>query len=387
MNHPDWRPPRNRSSDRGGDSPLASLEANRTCESPAITEIFADSRPLNFDACPRLGEIIHRHLYETTMLKSTRLCLAALAGFCQPALAQFSFTDVSAEVGLDFPLASSVRPGTAVGDIDRDGWPDIVMFGIANGPTRIFRNNGAAVLAGSSQRWFQDISAQVLDPLAPPGNTGILVDLDNDGDLDLAYSRLHTDPLTGDLSVHISSFHWLENRLSSLGQFVDNGTNDSTLGFQTQRTTGVTAADCDHDGDLDIVLVHNGVDGLQGLGRGFYLRNDDGIFVDATANFAPTLLNENRYFTPALVDFTGDLLPDLHISVDFFADVHLRNVAGTFLQDVSTAAGATSTNADMGIAVGDIDNDGDMDIYSTNINVGVLYINDGTGTFLSLIHI
>jgi len=35
----------------------------------------------------------------------------------------------------------------------------------------------------------------------------------------------------------------------------------------------------------------------------------------------------------------------------------------------------------MGLAVGDIDNDGDLDIYSTNINLGVLYVNDGTGTF------
>ena len=54
--------------------------------------------------------------------------------------------------------------------------------------------------------------------------------------------------------------------------------------------------------------------------------------------------------------------------------------AGTFA-DVTAHAGVGDTSYSMGCAVGDIDNDGDLDLYVTNFGANVLYRNEGDGTF------
>ena len=53
---------------------------------------------------------------------------------------------------------------------------------------------------------------------------------------------------------------------------------------------------------------------------------------------------------------------------------------GTFV-DVTEHAGVGDTSYGMGCAVGDIDNDGDLDLYVTNFGANVLYRNEGDGTF------
>ena len=53
---------------------------------------------------------------------------------------------------------------------------------------------------------------------------------------------------------------------------------------------------------------------------------------------------------------------------------------GTFLE-VATSAGVAHTGYGMGATAGDIDNDGDVDLYVTNFGPNVLYINNGDGTF------
>ncbi|MFT7677781.1 MAG: hypothetical protein ACI8QC_001766 [Planctomycetota bacterium] len=311
----------------------------------------------------------------------SRLCPLALL-LAAPLSAQFQFVEVTQERGLDAVLNSAPGPGTAVGDIDSDGWPDLVYFGLRNQRPVIYRNNGAAVQAGTSNRWFVDISRDVLQNICPPSSMGLLADVDNDGDPDLIFSRLHIDPATGEYTPNRTSMHYLENRVPQGGRFVDVGTNDPNAGYSETRTTGMTMADCDNDGDLDLVYLHNGGNAALIGGPGFYFRNEGGgQFSDQTALFGADLFENNRHFTPALVDFSGDMLPDLHVSIDFYQDKHCLNLGGGMFQDVSQAAGTTSTNADMGLAVGDIDNDGDMDMYSTNINIGVLYVNNGAGHF------
>jgi len=91
--------------------------------------------------------------------------------------------------------------------------------------------------------------------------------------------------------------------------------------------------DYDNDGDLDIYLVN-------GAGRGL----SDGD--------APRL--RNRLFR--------------------------QEQDGTFV-DVTETSGLGDTGFGMGIAVGDIDNDGDVDVYVTNVGPDVLYRNEGDGTF------
>ena len=58
-----------------------------------------------------------------------------------------------------------------------------------------------------------------------------------------------------------------------------------------------------------------------------------------------------------------------------------RNVDGTRFEDVSAAAGVDDGHYGMGLAIGDYDNDGDDDLYVTNVGPNVLYRNEGNGRF------
>lgn len=81
-------------------------------------------------------------------------------------------------------------------------------------------------------------------------------------------------------------------------------------------------------------------------------------------------------------DFDGDGLVDLFFTrIDGF-DVLYRNTGGHF-EDISATAGFTQSHATNGVAAGDIDNDGDLDLYvmGSESPRHYLYINDGAGHF------
>lgn len=58
-----------------------------------------------------------------------------------------------------------------------------------------------------------------------------------------------------------------------------------------------------------------------------------------------------------------------------------RNIDGQRFQDITARAGVGDTGYGMGAAAGDIDNDGDTDLFVTNVGPNVLYRNNGDGTF------
>jgi hypothetical protein len=294
------------------------------------------------------------------------------------------FVDVTGESGLAFPLAPS-SPGMAVGDYDGDGWLDVCISGALDPRPRIFRSNGARVLAGETVRWFEDVTPLVMDPGSRPASVSIFADIDNDGDQDLVSTRRFASLTVPMGNPHDTGLYYYENT----GPGFRRGRSPNHLARNDTRHGGLALADLDMDGDLDIVFTHNGNPNQTPIGGppvtigapGFAIRND-GIphLVDATATLAPSLADPRRYFSVVLADFNADGTPDLHAAVDSQQDFHCHNFGGS-LVDVSSTVGTYSIKADMGLAVGDMDNDGDFDVYSTAINEGTLYVNDGAGTF------
>lgn len=76
----------------------------------------------------------------------------------------------------------------------------------------------------------------------------------------------------------------------------------------------------------------------------------------------------------------GDLAPDAD-SPPALTNKLYRNLQGFRFEDVTERAGVGDTGYGMGCACGDFDNDGDVDLYVTNVGPNVLYLNNGDGTF------
>ena len=80
-------------------------------------------------------------------------------------------------------------------------------------------------------------------------------------------------------------------------------------------------------------------------------------------------------------DFNGDGYEDIYVANRSSANVlYMNNGDGTFT-DNTIASGTGGTSDAYGIAVGDYDNDGDLDIYVANDGANELFQNDGSGVF------
>lgn len=126
------------------------------------------------------------------------------------------------------------------------------------------------------------------------------------------------------------------------------------------------------------------------------------LFTDITENTRLDFIHEpgldGTYFMPesigsgvALFDYDGDQDLDLYLVQGNFRDSARRIEDRLFRQDrrgkftdVTVESGLNDPGYGMGVAVGDIDNDGDPDVYVTNYGGDSLYSNNGNGTFTNV---
>jgi hypothetical protein len=240
-----------------------------------------------------------------------------------------TFSNVSAGQFPDGVVYSSVDWG----DYDNDGDLDLIYSGATDSGrvTQLYRNDGSDT--------FTLVNAGLI---AAEQSTVKFVDFDTDGDLDIFVAGA-----TGSVSPAI--FYRNDG--------TDSFTNAGALGVTAFSKGSVDFADYDHDGDLDLLASGTNNGGATGSFTRIY-RNEGGTFADISAGMIGTYRGEARW---ADLDGDGDLdvittgRTNLSYATRFLV---YENNAGSFAEAVNTNIG----DYDARLAVGDYDNDGDLDI-------------------------
>jgi len=264
--------------------------------------------------------------------------------FSEPA---FSQSGVFEALDPNLPLDDGWSWDVATGDVDGDRDLDI-----------IFANQGQNLLyVGDGSGAFSDISSTNF-----PGNRNLswgvaLGDVDGDGDLDAVFANTNQN----ELYLNDGSGLFSDVTLTSLPEDSDD-------------SRGVALGDVDGDGDLDIVFANR-------LTRNhLYINDGHGVFQDVPVSQFPGDDANTRGVIMGDVDSDNDL-DVVFANKDFQNLLYLNDGSGVFT-DVTPTNFPRDYNNSRGIALGDVDGDGDLDIVFANRRLrNSLYLNDGSGVF------
>ena len=262
--------------------------------------------------------------------------------------------------------------GVGVGDLNNDGLVD-VFFTANQGANKLFLNKGGFK--------FEDISVKAGFVEKQQFSTGVVfVDINNDGWLD----------------IYVSNAGSMENQALRANQLFINNHNltfteqAAAYGLaDTGYTTQASFFDYDMDGDLDCFLINNSPIPVNSLGYpnqrnmiasdwavpanmkggGDHLyQNNNGHFVEVTkeAGIHGTLMSFGLGIS--IGDINGDFYPDIFVSNDFFERdyLYINQKNGKFKDQLDTYL-SHSSFASMGADIGDVNNDGYPDIFTTDM--------------------
>ena len=247
-----------------------------------------------------------------------------------------TFSDVTEKSGLGRSVWAA---GITVGDYDNDGFEDV--FITCWGQNILFHNNGDGTFSDVTRR------AGLIHPGTRYGTGCTWIDYDRDGRLDLFVS-------------HYVVFD--RDKIPPRGQ----------------------DPSCSYRG----VPVYCGPGGLAQESCRLYHNNGDGTFTDVSEKSGIAAVKPGYALTTVAADFDGDGWPDIYVACDTTPSLLFRNNRdGTFTEQALESGVSLSEDgqeqAGMGLAVGDVDPDGYLDIFKTHFRDDTpgLYRNNGKGYF------
>jgi len=337
------------------------------------------------------------------------------------------FTDITAQAGLAHARNISGSPtdkqflleemgcGVALFDYDNDGWLDIFLVnGTSLDPTVREKNPTGYLFHNNRDGTFTDVTQKAGLTASGWGQGCCVGDYDNDGYDDLFVT------------------YWGRNVLyhnNGDGTFTDVSEQAGVSGSGKNWGAGCCFLDYDRDGHLDLFVanyvnfdpakapkpgaapycMYNDIPvpcgplGFAGGTNILYRNRGNGTFVDVSeeSGIARPHGASSMVFVPrnwqasgsygmgaAAADFDNDGWPDIFVACDSAPSLLYRNNHDRTFREVAVPAGcALDENgialSGMGVAVGDFDGDGWLDIVRTNFSeqVTTLYHNFGNGSF------
>lgn len=330
----------------------------------------------------------------------------------EPTAKKIRFTDVTFIAKIP---GDNLAGGHGIGWADIDGDGDLDFF-VANTPSHSFFRNYLYVNKGDGT--FMEVAKKRGVAGEDDGShAGVFADIDNDGDYDLLVSNSGLDlgpgqnrvyqndgkgfftditekaGLIGDLfrtrGIAAADFNndgWIDfvvcNALADTdtipaeplpiarfylntkkGSFVKRINGLTHTGF----TNGVTTGDVDNDGDIDLLESKRGNFNYSGMTHQLWLNNGKGSFTDGNGHLGPNFSHD-----PEGIDGNGTVLGDLDNDGDLdLLTISSQNVrvwrnegSGNFVE-VTAESGITGDA--YSAAIGDLDNDGDQDIVIANL--------------------
>jgi enediyne biosynthesis protein E4 len=253
---------------------------------------------------------------------------------------------------------SQLGPGIACGDIDGDGDDDIWCGGAAGQPGSLLRND-KGVFVEVAGPWQKDEACEDLGAL--------FLDFDRDGDLDLLVGSGGVE--AGDQPA------LLHDRLyRNDGKATFTRAAADVLPARATSTSVVAAADFDRDGDLDVLIgcrVRPGQ--FPHADQSVLWRNDGGKFVDASASI-PGLATVGMVTGACWTDLDGDGFVDLAVTAQWQPIRLFYNDAGRGFTERTKEMQLDGIRGQWnGLAAGDLDGDGDIDLVATNLGLNTKY--------------
>jgi enediyne biosynthesis protein E4 len=278
-----------------------------------------------------------------------------------------TFTDVTEKAGV---LGNAYGMGVAVGDYDRDGFPDIFLSQYPR--SILYHNNGDGT--------FTDVTEKA--GVVSPGwaTSAVWFDYDNDGKLDLfvcqfakwnkAINKFCGNPLTGERwyckpNVYDPLPCWLY-RNNGDGTFTDVS-KESGIAGSLAKAWGVVACDINNDGWMDLFVSNDTVANFLFANRGKGRFDEIGTLAGVGYN-SFGLARSGMGVDGG--DYDQDGWVDLFVSnVDHEMFSLYHNNKNETFTDVAPANGIGSTTMMMsgwGVKFFDYDNDGELDLLLCN---------------------